>query len=198
MPRARSVRRSMRFCPVSQTFGESCRRARNGARPPSAFARSRALRLKDFPVDRSVAPVSDFTGGATAAQRPCRGFSAIASRVIRHTRNQADLDGTSQLSPYLHFGQMSVHAVAVAVKDADAPAADRRAFLEEFIVRRELAINFVRYNPTMTVSSRANRGPTGRCAFIRGTHGNMFTAKRSWRTPKPTTRCGTRRKNRWC
>ena len=66
---------------------------------------------------------------------------------MRPQRNQPDLDGTSQLSPYLHFGQMSVHAVAVAVKDADAPAKRiDKAFLEEFIVRRELAINFVRYN----------------------------------------------------
>jgi len=34
----------------------------------------------------------------------------------------------------------------MAVQQADAPAEDRKAFLEEFIVRRELAVNFVRYN----------------------------------------------------
>jgi len=33
------------------------------------------------------------------------------------------------------------------VRDADAPLADRQAFLEQFIVRRELAVNFVRFNP---------------------------------------------------
>jgi deoxyribodipyrimidine photo-lyase len=33
------------------------------------------------------------------------------------------------------------------VQGADAPAVDRDAFLEEFIVRRELAVNFVRFNP---------------------------------------------------
>ena len=37
--------------------------------------------------------------------------------------------------------------MALAVRDSRAPAADRQAFLEEFIVRRELAVNFVRYNP---------------------------------------------------
>jgi deoxyribodipyrimidine photo-lyase len=61
-------------------------------------------------------------------------------------RNHPDLDGTSQLSPYLHFGQISVLSVALAVKNADAPAEDKKAFLEELIVRRELAVNFVRYN----------------------------------------------------
>src|SRR6185503_14319198 len=73
----------------------------------------------------------------------------IRTRLVGYAsrRNSPDLDGTSQLSPYLHFGQISVHAVALSVRDADAPAVDRKAFLEELIVRRELAINFVRYNP---------------------------------------------------
>ena len=105
-----------------------------------------ALLLKDFAIDRSVAPVAAFTGGAAAAHKTLSRFLHDRFAGYSTKRNQPDIDGTSQLSPYLHFGQMSVHAVAVAVKDADAPAADRRAFLEEFIVRRELAINFVRYN----------------------------------------------------
>jgi deoxyribodipyrimidine photo-lyase len=57
------------------------------------------------------------------------------------------VDGTSALSPYLRFGQIGPHTVALAVRAAEAPRRDRAAFLEELIVRRELAINFVRYNP---------------------------------------------------
>ena len=60
-------------------------------------------------------------------------------------RNRPQLDATSQLSPYLHFGQIGPHQVALAVNEADAEE-DRRAFIEELIVRRELAVNFVRYN----------------------------------------------------
>jgi deoxyribodipyrimidine photo-lyase len=37
--------------------------------------------------------------------------------------------------------------VALAVRDAEAPSEDRKAFLEQLIVRRELSINFVRFNP---------------------------------------------------
>jgi deoxyribodipyrimidine photo-lyase len=37
--------------------------------------------------------------------------------------------------------------VALAVRRARAPREDREAFLEELIVRRELAVNFVRFNP---------------------------------------------------
>jgi deoxyribodipyrimidine photo-lyase len=38
------------------------------------------------------------------------------------------------------------HTLALAVQMAHAPLQDRQSFLEELIVRRELAINFVRYN----------------------------------------------------
>jgi deoxyribodipyrimidine photo-lyase len=49
----------------------------------------------------------------------------------------------SMLSPYLHFGQISPVEIALAVREAGAPCADRDSYLEELIVRRELAVNFV-------------------------------------------------------
>jgi deoxyribodipyrimidine photo-lyase len=104
-------------------------------------------RLNDFAIDRSVAPVSTFPGGAAAARRTLATFLRTRLKGYATQRNRPEIDGTSQLSPYLHFGQIGAHAVAIAVKKADAPAVDRKAFLEEFIVRRELAINFVRFNP---------------------------------------------------
>lgn len=103
--------------------------------------------LENISIDRSVTPSSSFAGGAVAAQKNLARFLRHRLRGYARRRNHPDLDGTSQLSPYLHFGQIGPHAVALAVKEADAPAADRAAFLEEFIVRRELAINFVRFNP---------------------------------------------------
>lgn len=102
--------------------------------------------LEKLPMDRSVTPSNPFTGGAAAAEKTLARFLRQRLRGYARNRNHPDLDGTSQLSPYLHFGQIGPHPVALAVKKADAPAADRTAFLEEFIVRRELAINFVRYN----------------------------------------------------
>jgi len=62
-------------------------------------------------------------------------------------RNHPELDGTSRLSAYLHFGHLGPHTLALAVREAAAPLAVREAFLEQLIVRRELAINFVRFNP---------------------------------------------------
>ena len=98
-------------------------------------------------LDHSVDPACDFHGGTEAALIALRRF--IRDRLPGYTlnRNHPELDSTSQLSPYLHFGQIGPHTVALAIKDAAAPARDRQTFLEQLIVRRELAINFARYNP---------------------------------------------------
>jgi len=102
--------------------------------------------LEKLSLDRSTAPVSTYIGGSAAAHRALARFlrGRLAGYAAR--RNKPEIDGTSQLSPYLHFGHLGPHAVATAVREAAAPAADRKAFLEELIVRRELAVNFVRYN----------------------------------------------------
>ena len=103
--------------------------------------------LDGFPVDRSVSPVATCRGGSHAARSALRRFLAERLAGYAEHRNHPEHDATSQLSPYLHFGHIGPHTVALAVRDADAPARDREAFLEELIVRRELAVNFVRYNP---------------------------------------------------
>ena len=53
----------------------------------------------------------------------------------------------SHMSPYLHFGQISPVEIALAIREAPAgDDADRAAYLEELIVRRELAMNHVFYD----------------------------------------------------
>ena len=103
--------------------------------------------LDGFRIDRSVGPVATYRGGSHAARQALRRFVAERLTGYAEHRNHPEHDATSRLSPYLHFGHIGPHTVALAVRDADAPARDREAFLEELIVRRELAVNFVRYNP---------------------------------------------------
>lgn len=62
-------------------------------------------------------------------------------------RNNPALAGQSDLSPYLHFGQLAPQRVALEVKRRRGYGASREAFLEELIVRRELADNFCFYQP---------------------------------------------------
>ena len=101
--------------------------------------------LDGLPIDRSVAPVA-LTGGATAARRRLRAFLATGLDDYDVRRNHPESSGTSQLSPYLHFGHIGPREVAIAVTTSGRDAASVAAFLEQLIVRRELAVNFVRFN----------------------------------------------------
>jgi deoxyribodipyrimidine photo-lyase len=98
-------------------------------------------------IPRRVAPVSTFRGGTREGLRLLREFAARKLADYDERRNHPELDGTSCLSPYLHFGHLGPLTVALAVKKTDAPAKQKEAFLEQLIVRRELAVNFVRFNP---------------------------------------------------
>ncbi len=102
--------------------------------------------LEGLPIDDSVAPVAGLRGGTTEARRRLRAF--IETRMARYDsdRNRPECDGTSMLSPYLHFGHIGPREVALAVRDADVPAAASEVFLEQLVVRRELAVNFVLFN----------------------------------------------------
>ena len=115
--------------------------------PPPASAPLDASVLDGLPLDRSVGPVAGYRGGATEAARRLERF--IHERLARYPeeRNRPEAAGTSELSAHLHFGQVSVHAVALAVLGAAAPEEAKAAFVEELIVRRELAVNFVARNP---------------------------------------------------
>jgi deoxyribodipyrimidine photo-lyase len=103
--------------------------------------------LARLKVDRSVKAVSRFRGGEREAQTLLRDF--ITSKLTGYgegRREPAD-NATSNLSPHLHFGQLSPLQIALQVRESDAPPADQEAFLEELIVRRELALNFVYFTP---------------------------------------------------
>jgi len=105
---------------------------------------------KDF--DRSIAPVDVWKGGTQAALKRLRLFTGKLLDEYDERRNHPETDGTSCLSPYLHFGHVGPLTVALAV-DAVAKAnpklrAGRDSYFNELIVWRELATNFVRYTPT--------------------------------------------------
>lgn len=89
--------------------------------------------------------VLPWKGGETAAHAQLERF--ISERLARYPRdrNNPVSQVLSGLSPYLHFGQISPAEVALRVRAAESPGSD--AFLEELIVRRELSVNFVWYNP---------------------------------------------------
>lgn len=95
----------------------------------------------------AVARVSGFVGGTKQALKTLRQFVSGRLKGYSEQRNHPENHGTSHLSAYLHFGHIGPHTVALAVKKAEAPRADKEAFLDQLITWRELAINFVRFNP---------------------------------------------------
>ena len=103
---------------------------------------------QDWTLDRSVQGVPDWQGGTQAALKILNEFVKNSLEEYPVRRNHPEQDGSSCLSPYLHFGHIGPHSVARAVQKASASAVAKEAFLEQLIVRRELSINFVKYNPS--------------------------------------------------
>ncbi len=100
--------------------------------------------LDALDVDRAVAPVPGVEGGTEAGMALLEGF--VESRLADYAerRNDPAEDRQSGLSPYLHFGHVAPVRIASRVAQAGGPGAE--AFLEELIVRRELAVNYVWYS----------------------------------------------------
>ena len=94
-----------------------------------------------------VSAVHGYRGGPVEARRRLARF--VNERLPRYAtdRNLPTPYMTSELSAHLHFGHISPLTVALAVQQSGAPRESVEAFLEELIVRRELAINFVARNP---------------------------------------------------
>jgi deoxyribodipyrimidine photo-lyase len=103
--------------------------------------------LERVEVDESVAPVEWCQAGEKAAQAACERFVRFELDGYATRRNDPNDDGQSRLSPYLHYGLIAPQRVALEVKSAHKPWADKEAFLEELIVRRELSDNFCFYEP---------------------------------------------------
>ena len=93
-------------------------------------------------------PVEQWTGGTRAATALLDRFIDGVLPEYETLRNRYDVEpSSSQLSPYLHFGQISPVEIARKVGAAAAPDDQIEAFVDELVVRRELAINWVLHQP---------------------------------------------------
>jgi deoxyribodipyrimidine photo-lyase len=95
-------------------------------------------------VDENIAAVDWLQPGTTAGYERMEVFFT-QSTDYAEARNDPNANALSNLSPYLHFGHISAQRVAMSAQKKMS-AADRDSFLEELIVRRELADNFCFYN----------------------------------------------------
>lgn len=102
---------------------------------------------KKVKADRSVTEVNWIKPGEQAAKTVLHRFLKKGLFDYNRLRNDPTESGQSNLSPYLHFGQISAQRVALAVSQVSGDVQAEEAFLEELIVRRELSDNFCCYAP---------------------------------------------------
>lgn len=98
-------------------------------------------------VDRTVPQVRRLKGGTQEARLRLAAFLEAFAGYAGGRNQPADWR-CSFMSASLHFGQISPVEIALQAREALAGSMeDKAAYLEELIVRRELAINNVVYNP---------------------------------------------------
>ncbi len=115
--------------------------------------------LAELEIDHSVPPSDVFHGGSTEAHRRLSHFVKKLLPDYATGRNVLEADGTSRLSPWLHFGHLGSHEILDAVarherrgrtlKPAEHPkqrqmfglSSGAEAFLEQLTVWRELGLN---------------------------------------------------------
>ncbi len=103
------------------------------------------MALNKLVIDRSVKGVSLFKGGTSTASEYLENFLNTKFKDYAELRNDPSLDYCSNMSPYLHFGQVSPLFIALKALETDQPGVDK--FFDELIIRRELSMNFIFYQP---------------------------------------------------
>ena len=83
-------------------------------------------------------------GGASEGLKRLEAFLRDGLERYGEEKNDPSRAATSRLSPYLHFGQISVREVARRALSVGGDGAG--SFLEELLVRRELAVNYVHHH----------------------------------------------------
>ncbi|KAL4716848.1 hypothetical protein ACJJTC_012659 [Scirpophaga incertulas] len=97
-------------------------------------------------ADKSVGPVEWAKPGYDEAMKMLHSFIEKRLQIFSSKRNDPTVDALSNLSPWFHFGQISVQRVCLCVQELKSKYTESvNAFLEEAIVRRELADNYCFY-----------------------------------------------------
>jgi deoxyribodipyrimidine photo-lyase len=128
---------------------------------PTALLEGEPGALAALPIDHRVGRVAATRGGSSAGNALLARFLHERLAGYAETRNQPDREGTSGLSPYLHFGHVSAHEVFAAIARREGWTAESlaskasgkragwwgmsaaaEAFLDQLVTWRELGFNF--------------------------------------------------------
>jgi deoxyribodipyrimidine photo-lyase len=101
---------------------------------------------KSLKINFDVKTIDWLKPGEEAANKLLHHF--INNKFIKYgtDRNFPTEDAQSNLSPYFHFGQIAPQRVALTIQPLTEYVESHESFLEEMIIRRELADNFCYFN----------------------------------------------------
>ena len=102
--------------------------------------------LSRLGVDPGIPPSERFIGGTSEAMRRFGEFLDRRLDGFAEARRDPGEDGASGMSPFLHYGQVSPCTLALLALEREEKGGGAAAFVEELVVRRELAVNFVHHN----------------------------------------------------
>lgn len=102
---------------------------------------------KKIEVDTNVKPIDWLSSGENFAKQQLKSFIKNSLNQYHLDKNDPNKNAVSNLSPYLHFGQISAQRIALEINKSEASKIAKETFLEELIVRRELSDNYCFYNP---------------------------------------------------
>eukprot|EP01098_Paradermamoeba_levis_P003367 TRINITY_DN1546_c0_g1_i4.p1 TRINITY_DN1546_c0_g1~~TRINITY_DN1546_c0_g1_i4.p1 ORF type:complete len:271 (-),score=59.93 TRINITY_DN1546_c0_g1_i4:6-818(-) len=113
--------------------------------------------MASLTIDRTVGVLNEWKGGEEEAMKRLKTFCDQRLKIYSDSRNDPTSKSLSDLSPYLHFGQIaSQRAILEAQKLKKISASSVESFVEEIMVRKELADNFCFYNPNYDNLNGAN------------------------------------------
>ena len=166
-----------------------------------------------LPIDHGVHP-APVRGGSVAAKAALKRFFATRLAGYADNRNHPDEDGTSGLSPYLHFGHLSLHEVVASLMKLEnwspehlqqrstgsrtgwwGMSTSAESFMDELITWRELGFNmawqqsdYEEYQslPAWSLSTLAKHA--------KDPPAPTYTVSKSWKPPAHTIPFGTRPK----
>ena len=101
--------------------------------------------LLELELNSDVEPITWLNSGENAAFEVLQKFIKTKLKTYGDERNDPNTNVISNLSPYIHFGQISAQRVAL-IMQAVADNPNTKVFLEEMIIRRELSDNYTFYN----------------------------------------------------